>query len=163
MKKRNITYIQKNKLAYRWNHCCINGAQFLECACSKFFTSNSLLVKIKEDHYNTLRALNILQPALLIFQLNQDNQRTILTSLDVVFLFLKFSGHIQMIRLDFEVVRAVVTLLPTSSFASLAGRKFDSVLSHRSRMVTKGQLSRGFGGVRDKFDSIIPPPRIENC
>jgi hypothetical protein len=127
MKKRNITFIQKNKLAYRWNHCCINGAQFLECACSKFFTSNSLLVKIKEDHYNTLRALNILQPALLIFQLNQDNQRTTLTSLDVVFLFLKFSGHIQMIRLDFEVVRAIVTLLLTCSFSFLAGRKFDSV------------------------------------
>jgi hypothetical protein len=32
-----------------------------------------------------------------------------------------------MIRLDFEVVRAVVTLLPTSSFSFLAGRKFDSV------------------------------------
>jgi hypothetical protein len=30
-------------------------------------------------------------------------------------------------------------------------------------MVTNGQLSRGFGGIRDKFDSIIPPPRIENC
>jgi hypothetical protein len=84
-------------------------------------------VKIKEDHYNLLRALNILQPALLIFQLNQDNQRTTLTSLDVVFLFQKISGHIQMIRLDFEVIRAVVTLLPTSSFSFLAGRKFDSV------------------------------------
>lgn len=94
---------------------------------SKFFTSNSLLVKIKEDHYNLLRALNILQPALLIFQLNQDNQRTTLTSLDVVFLFQKISGHIRMIRLDFEVVRAVVALPPTSSFSSLAGRKFDSV------------------------------------
>jgi hypothetical protein len=117
----------KNKLAYRWNHCCINGAQFLECACSKFFTFNSLLVKIKEDHYNTLRVLNILQPALLFFQLNQDNQRTTLTSLDVVFLFQKISGHIRMFRLDFEVVRAVVTLSSTSSFSSLAGRKFDSV------------------------------------
>jgi hypothetical protein len=103
-KERYYIYPKIHKLAYRWNHCCINGAQFLDCARSKFFTSNSLLVKIKEDHYNTLRALNILQPALLIFQLNQDNQRTTLTSLDVVFLFLKFSGHTQMIRLDFEVV-----------------------------------------------------------
>ena len=86
-----------------------------------------MLVKIKEVHYNILRALNILEPALLIFQLNQDNQRTTLTSLDIVFLFLKISGHIQMIRLDFEADRAVVTLLPTSSLPSLAGRKFDSV------------------------------------
>lgn len=84
-------------------------------------------MKIKEVHYNILRALNILEPALLIFQLNQDNQRTTLTSLDVVFLFLKISGHIQNVRLDFEADRAVVTLLPTSSFSSLAGRKFDSV------------------------------------
>ena len=84
-------------------------------------------MKIKEVHYNILRALNILEPALLIFHLNQDNQRTTLTSLDVVFLFQKISGRIRMIRLDFEVVRAVVTLSSTSSFSSLAGRKFDSV------------------------------------
>jgi len=32
-----------------------------------------------------------------------------------------------MISLDFEAVRAVVTLLPTSSFSSFTGRKFDSI------------------------------------
>ena len=126
-KEEYYIYPKIHKLVYGWNRCYIYGAEVLECACSKFFTSNSLLVKIKEDHYNLLRALNILQPALLIFQLNQDNQRTTLTSLDVVFLFQKISGHIRMIRLDFEVVRAVVALLPTSSFSSLTGRKFDSV------------------------------------
>lgn len=84
-------------------------------------------MKIKEDHYNILRALNILQPDLLIFQLNQDNQRTTLTSLDVAFLFHKISGHVRMISLDFEADRVVVTLLPTSSFSSLTGRKFVSV------------------------------------
>ncbi|HEX5976863.1 MAG TPA: hypothetical protein VFY68_06280 [Nitrososphaeraceae archaeon] len=84
-------------------------------------------MKIKEVHYNILQALNILQPALLIFQLNQDNQRTTFTSLDVAFLFQKISGHVRMISLDFEADLAVVTLLPNSSFSSLTGRKFDSV------------------------------------
>ena len=127
MKKRNITFIQKYTSWFMDGIVAVYMVLKFLCACSKFFTSNSLLVKIKEDHYNLLRALNILQPALLIFQLNQDNQRTTLTSLDVVFLFQKISGHIRMIRLDFEVVRAVVALPPTSSFSSLAGRKFDSV------------------------------------
>jgi hypothetical protein len=128
-----MIFTQKNKLAYRWNRCDIYSVKVLECACSKFFSSNSFLVKIKEEYYNILRALNILQPALLIFQLNQYNQRTTLTSLDIVFLFQKISRHIRMIILDFEVVRAVVTIPPTSSFSSLASRKFDSVYHIEAR------------------------------
>jgi hypothetical protein len=83
-------------------------------------------VKIKEDHYNILRALNILQPALLIFQLDQDNQRTTLTS-GCCLLVSEDFRTLRIFSLDFEAVRAVVTLLPTSSFSSFTGCKFDSV------------------------------------